>query len=238
MKALKITALAGATLLLLATPTLASAAEVGGWSHGSFIQWHPHSNNRQIGAVGTQCFFCNPDDNDQDRDGVPDEYDQCPNTPLGVTVDSHGCTLDSDRDGVYDDQDKCPDTPMGAKVTAQGCWQISNLFFNTNDSSLRINPTTKQPESAGELQDASSVLKQNKALKVDIQGHTDSTGTPAYNKVLSLKRAVTVMNYFVAHGIDKDRLSASGHGLEKPVADNKTAEGRALNRRVELNIKK
>ena len=237
MKIFKVTALAGAALLFVAAPTLSDAAAVGGWSHGKFTQWHPHSHNRQIGAVGTQCFFCKPDSSDQDKDGVQDEQDQCPDTPQGVTVNSRGCPLDSDGDGVYDDQDRCPNTPKGAMVTTQGCWHVSNLYFNLNDASLRIDPETQKPESSAGLQDTVSVLKQNRALKVDIQGHTDNTGTPAYNKALSLKRAMTVKNYCVAHGVDAGRLTTSGFGLEKPLADNKTKEGRAMNRRVELIIK-
>jgi len=58
---------------------------------------------------------------DSDNDGVPDEYDACPNTPAGVVVDSKGCPLDSDNDGVYDYLDKCPNTPAGVAVDSKGC---------------------------------------------------------------------------------------------------------------------
>jgi len=58
---------------------------------------------------------------DSDKDGVYDYLDKCPNTPVGVKVDSNGCPLDSDKDGVYDYLDKCPNTPVGVKVDSNGC---------------------------------------------------------------------------------------------------------------------
>jgi outer membrane protein OmpA-like peptidoglycan-associated protein len=58
---------------------------------------------------------------DTDKDGIPDELDQCPDTPIGAFVDASGCPLDADADGVYDGLDKCPDTPKGAKVDMNGC---------------------------------------------------------------------------------------------------------------------
>ncbi|MBN1625166.1 MAG: OmpA family protein, partial [Deltaproteobacteria bacterium] len=67
------------------------------------------------------------------------------------------------------------------------------------------------------------------------QGHTDNKGSAAYNKTLSQKRANTVKDYIISKGIGKDRLSAVGYGLERPAASNDTEEGRAENRRVELN---
>lgn len=78
------------------------------------------------------------------------------------------------------------------------------------------------------------MLKGNPSLKVSIEGHTDNVGTPASNKTLSENRAKSVMNAIVSKGIEKSRLSAKGWGQEKPVGDNKTEEGRAKNRRVEI----
>ncbi|MCS7005631.1 MAG: OmpA family protein [Cytophagales bacterium] len=70
----------------------------------------------------------------------------------------------------------------------------------------------------------------------DIEGHTDNTGTPESNKQLSQERAQSVVNYFVSKGIAKERLTAHGYGQERPIADNKTAAGRAQNRRVEIHL--
>jgi OOP family OmpA-OmpF porin len=78
------------------------------------------------------------------------------------------------------------------------------------------------------------LLKDNPGLKVGIEGHTDSTGTPARNKTLSQQRAESVVSALVKAGIDAKRLSTAGWGQDKPIADNKTEEGKAKNRRVEI----
>jgi outer membrane protein OmpA-like peptidoglycan-associated protein len=79
-----------------------------------------------------------------------------------------------------------------------------------------------------------TMLKEAPSLKISIEGHTDNVGTPAANKILSENRAKAVMNALIAKGIDKSRLSSKGWGQEKPMADNKTDEGKAKNRRVEI----
>ena len=71
---------------------------------------------------------------------------------------------------------------------------------------------------------------------VELTGHTDSTGSAAYNQTLSEQRAATVATYLNTRGIDRQRILAFGRGLTQPVADNATAEGRALNRRVEIRL--
>ncbi|MFN8285311.1 MAG: OmpA family protein [Chitinophagales bacterium] len=78
------------------------------------------------------------------------------------------------------------------------------------------------------------MMKGNPALKVSIEGHTDNVGTAANNKTLSENRAKAVVEALVAKGIERSRLSSKGWGQDKPVADNKTEEGRAQNRRVEI----
>jgi len=78
------------------------------------------------------------------------------------------------------------------------------------------------------------MMKANPDLKIGVEGHTDNVGNPKSNKTLSDERAMAVVASIVAQGIDPKRLSAAGHGQDKPIADNKTEEGRAKNRRVEL----
>jgi OOP family OmpA-OmpF porin len=73
-------------------------------------------------------------------------------------------------------------------------------------------------------------------IDIDVVGHTDSTGTEEYNQQLSLRRATTVKDYLVSHGIDASIIDVSGKGESQPVADNRTTEGRAQNRRVEVSI--
>ena len=79
------------------------------------------------------------------------------------------------------------------------------------------------------------LLKQNSALKIDIVGHTDSTGDANANQALSERRAAAVKQALVSkYGADADRITAKGSGAEQPIQDNKTADGRAMNRRVEI----
>ncbi len=83
---------------------------------------------------------------------------------------------------------------------------------------------------------AVDVLKKHPDVNVEIHGYTNNLGDEAYNKDLSLRRAISVKNFLVAHGIDENRLSTFGHGEENPIADNNTAYGRARNRRIEFRI--
>jgi len=78
------------------------------------------------------------------------------------------------------------------------------------------------------------VLKANPNLRLEVQGHTDATGSLRFNQRLSEQRAKAVAAYFTAHGVDSGRLTAKGYGPSRPAATNDTAEGRAKNRRVEL----
>jgi OOP family OmpA-OmpF porin len=78
--------------------------------------------------------------------------------------------------------------------------------------------------------------KLSRADKVIITGHTDNKGTAAYNKKLSLRRAQSVRDYLVSLGVDPGKLEVRGEGLAKPIADNSTEEGRAKNRRVEIEV--
>jgi len=190
---------------------LASSANMAGFVEGLFL-----SKPAPVAVV------------DSDGDGVPDNKDKCPNTPKGVNVDAFGCPLDADRDGVADYLDQCPNTPMGATVDARGCWTYAaKVVFDINSAKVKS-------EAYPMLQQSVLIMKKNPDLKVEIDGHTDSTGAPAYNMTLSEKRAEAVKKYFVDQGIDPGRLSTKGFGITKPAASNKTKEGRAKNRRVEL----
>ena len=99
--------------------------------------------------------------------------------------------------------------------------------FDTNKSTIK-------PESAKALDDAAEVLKTASTLSVAINGHTDNVGTPEANLKLSEERAKAVLAALVQRGIAADRLTAKGFGQTQPIADNRTEDGRAKNRRVEL----
>ncbi len=108
---------------------------------------------------------------------------------------------------------------------------LSGVNFEFNSAKLTA-------ESYPILFYAARTLLQNPDLKVDIVGYTDNIGSARYNKQLSLKRANAVKNYLVARGVDAARINTVGMGEDNPVASNKTAEGRALNRRIEFKVHK
>lgn len=168
-----------------------------------------------------------PDDDDQD--GITNANDDCPTTPQGRTVDARGCS-DMDKDGIIDNDDACPGTPMGAQVDARGCWILKGVNFGTGKSNVTSG-------SRDTLDGVIDVLRKNPDLKLEVQGHTDSQGSAANNMALSEKRANAVRDYLVENGIPADQLTAHGYGEDNPVADNGTASGRAMNRRVEISTR-
>ena len=175
---------------------------------------------------------------DTDKDGINDEVDKCPTVPGLARY--QGCPIpDTDGDGVNDEEDKCITQPGPASNF--GCPVISeeiikkvnraaqNVFFETAKSKLL-------PKSLGSLNTVVTILNENPTYKVQIDGHTDAQGKDEYNQTLSDERAASVKAYLVSKGIDEARLSSTGYGETKPVADNKTAAGRAKNRRVEMTL--
>jgi outer membrane protein OmpA-like peptidoglycan-associated protein len=171
---------------------------------------------------------------DTDGDRVPDYADRCPNTPTGVPVNNQGCPLDTDGDGVPDYLDKCPNTPLGTAVTLDGCSdEFQEYVFNAS-TLFNAGEAILTPDSYDELNKVVSRIKLRPNAKWRIEGHTDERGTPQYNKVLSLQRAQSVYNYFVSQGLRENNFEVVGLGEDFPIADNNTAEGRRMNRRVVL----
>ena len=177
---------------------------------------------------------------DTDGDGVYDGLDKCPGTPKGAIVDAHGCPIDSDVDGVYDGLDKCPDTPKGVKVDKDGC-PVKKALFEEGKKTLvlegvnfALDSDKLTPDSYAILDKVAASLRDWPDIRVEVGGHTDSTGKADYNMDLSHRRAEAVRSYLVSKGIDASRLTAKGYGETQPVADNGTGAGRAKNRRVEL----
>jgi outer membrane protein OmpA-like peptidoglycan-associated protein/opacity protein-like surface antigen len=181
---------------------------------------------------------------DADRDGVYDGLDRCPDTPAGTRVGTDGCPLDRDGDGVEDSRDRCPDTPAGATVGPDGCpppAPKAEPLFTAEKKSLVLEGVNFETNSATLRQDSLATLDKVAAsmldwpdVRVEIGGHTDSTGSNAHNLELSQRRAQSVKDYLVHKGVDTGRLVAKGYGEAKPIADNATTQGRARNRRVEL----
>ncbi|MDE2430993.1 MAG: OmpA family protein [Burkholderiales bacterium] len=117
-----------------------------------------------------------------------------------------------------------PPAPTSEKVTF-----AADAFFDFDKSILK-------PEAKVKLDDMASKLKSINLEVVIAVGHTDSVGTDAYNQKLSIRRAEAVKSYLVSKGIEANRVYTEGKGKKQPVADNKTAAGRAKNRRVEIEV--
>ena len=105
-----------------------------------------------------------------------------------------------------------------------------NSFFEVNSAKLL-------PKSFKALNDVVSILNADSGLKLDIEGHTDITGGEKINIPLSKNRAKSVYDYMVSKGIDASRLTSEGYAATRPIADNKTVKGKALNRRVEMKLR-
>jgi outer membrane protein OmpA-like peptidoglycan-associated protein len=176
---------------------------------------------------------------DSDHDGVFDGIDKCPNTPAGIEVDTAGCQrlIDSDSDGVDDSKDKCPGTVAGTHVDAAGC----PILFPEAKTAVVLRGVTFEPGRSALKADSYTILDLvaasligNADIKIEIGGHTDNTGAAATNTRLSQARADAVMTYLASKGVAPERMVAKGYGPAQPIAPNTTADGRALNRRVEL----
>ncbi|HCF63077.1 MAG TPA: hypothetical protein DEU93_01945 [Chitinophagaceae bacterium] len=176
---------------------------------------------------------------DTDGDGINDEEDKCPSEKGYARY--QGCPIpDTDGDGVNDEEDKCPSRPgsesnMGCPVIAKEVidkinFAAKNVFFSTGSAKLMA-------KSNKSLDEVAALMKADESLQMQIDGHTDSQGSDELNQSLSEKRAGAVRDYLISKGIDASRLKATGYGETKPIADNKTAAGRAKNRRTEMTVR-
>ncbi len=188
---------------------------------------------------------------DRDADGIADADDKCPD--VFGTKELNGCPAveltDRDKDGIPDKDDRCPDTfgialnfgcpatPVDNEVAqvssatpvAQEIKQ--NIQFETGKDVLTVG-------SKNILNNVAKLMIAHSEYKLNIDGHTDNVGSPEKNMTLSQSRAEIVKNYLTTKSVDGSKLTTTGFGQTKPIADNKTAEGRAKNRRVEFRIQK
>ena len=153
--------------------------------------------------------------------------------PVAVAV-----ILDTDNDGVLDDKDQCLSTPKGLTVDKNGCaafdGKIGDLITNIQ---FQVNSAALTDSSKVALDEIAVMLTSYAAVKIEVQAHSDNTGSAAYNKRLSQKRAESVVDYLTSIDVDPKRLFPRGFGEDKPIADNSTADGRSQNRRVEFVVK-
>lgn len=185
---------------------------------------------------------------DADGDEVPDDVDNCPNTPWGDRVNENGCSKDKiasknlgkqaqanlvpqdkDGDSVIDEIDQCPQTPSGVRVDKKGCWLIGDILFDFDSDRLKS-------EYYPVLNEVSIMLQNNPSTKIEIQGGTDNIGPDNYNKDLSQRRAQKAKDYLVKKGIKAERILAAGYGAERNKASNENSQGRALNRRIDFLV--
>lgn len=175
---------------------------------------------------------------DADGDGVADGDDQCPNE-AGPAA-NNGCPYpDRDGDGVLDKDDQCPD--KAGTVANNGCPEVSEAVAKQlNDYAKTIlfdtGKTTIKFESAEILSFIAGILKEYPNSRFNIDGHTDSVGSEASNQKLSEGRAQAVVDWLSENGIERSRLVARGFGESQPIMSNNTRDGRARNRRVEINL--
>lgn len=185
-------------------------------------------------GVKVNRFGC---EGDEDNDGVYDSKDQCPGTPEGTPVDEVGCKIigDADNDGVNDADDLCPNTPAGAVVNKNGCQPkviaLSNIIFDSFEHAIRPDQIDTLKHDAGVL----SELTEGEVIV--ITGHTDSRGKASLNERLSWRRANSTKDFLQGQlNFDPERIYITGKGEMEPLADNKTADGRQKNRRIEMKI--
>ena len=189
---------------------------------------------------------CPPPPPDRDGDGILDKDDACPDL-AGVKSDDpaqNGCPPDTDGDGIRDDVDACPKEkgkpdpdpqkngcPTSVRVTDEEIVILDQVQFKTGSAVIL-------PASNDLLMQVAMVLVEHpEILKVEVQGHTDNRGGKKYNMKLSDKRAAAVVKWLVKKGsIDATRLSSHGYGMQEPLTDNDTSEGRQKNRRVQFKI--
>ena len=161
--------------------------------------------------------------------------------PAPAPVAPSCADLDDDGDGVNNCDDKCPNSQPGQTIGPDGCpvpvsIDLKGVNFDFDKSNLR-------PDAVAILSEATEILKRYPDLRVEVAGHTDSKGTDAYNQKLSERRAKAVYDYLTTNGVSAARLQGPiGYGESRPIAPNTNAdgsdnpEGRAKNRRTELNV--
>jgi OOP family OmpA-OmpF porin len=141
---------------------------------------------------------------------------------------------DSDGDGVLDSRDKCPGTPRQYKVDSDGCvMKLTETVAVNLAVKFDTNSAAVKEEYMEDIRNLATFMNQYENTVVTVEGHTDSSGSDAYNKTLSQRRANAVRDVLIQRmNIEADRVTAVGFGEERPVADNDTVEGRETNRRV------
>ncbi|MDA9774213.1 thrombospondin type 3 repeat-containing protein [Saprospiraceae bacterium] len=173
---------------------------------------------------------------DRDRDGVADFADKCPDQ-AGIAA-YNGCP-DTDGDGIDDSRDKCPNS--AGSVANNGCPEISKEDLDVLELAMRAvqfdsGKASLKSQSSGILNQIAGIMVKYPDFNLSISGHTDNTGSPTNNQNLSEKRAKSCYDFLARAGVSTVKMNYAGYGESRPIADNNTLRGRALNRRVEFNL--
>jgi outer membrane protein OmpA-like peptidoglycan-associated protein len=189
-------------------------------------------------------------DTDNDGDTIPDAEDGCPVDAEDADgfEDGDGCPdLDNDDDGVLDGDDECPDEAevFNGVEDTDGCPDKGKALVLITEDQIEITQKINFKKDSAEIRGkksfkildvVASVILANPHIEVEVQGHTDDSGTREHNLELSQERAESVVAYLVEQGVEPERLTAKGYGPDEPIADNATKKGRAQNRRVEFHV--
>ena len=205
---------------------------------------------RRAGVTATGCPAA-----DSDGDGIPDDRDRCPKEAEDAdgTDDADGCPdKDNDGDGIDDSVDRCPKQPetFNEFQDGDGCpdrvpavsqivpERLSDRLLEITRSIRFVRGTSLLTATARRALNAlaAKLTREPGWRRLRVEGHTDSRGSRMSNKKLSRRRADAVRRYLVAKGIEPHRLQAVGYGASRPIASNRTAQGRRRNRRVELIV--
>ncbi|OHC26125.1 MAG: hypothetical protein A3J71_04835 [Pseudomonadales bacterium RIFCSPHIGHO2_02_FULL_60_43] len=172
-------------------------------------------------VIGT--LICYAQDGDEDDDGVFDRRDRCPGTPPNTPVHHNGCPIK-----------EYAGTP--AEVEPESIEMVESVRVEL-DVKFDFNKSDVKEDSQADIKSLADFMKQYPQTTTTVEGHTDAVGSDAYNQGLSERRANAVRDVLVnQHGIDSSRVSSVGYGESRPVADNDTDSGRAINRRVEAEV--
>lgn len=177
-------------------------------------------------AAGVGAAYCwVHGDGDEDGDGVPDSRDKCPGTPKGTPVDANGCP---------------PPVPAPMPVAAEPAPLPKEETIVIRNVHFEFDKATLTAADRSQLDTVATRLKtEATTARLSVSGHTDSVGSNAYNQRLSEQRAKAVTDYLVSNGVPRASVvSVKGVGEAQPVADNNTADGRAMNRRTEILIQR
>ncbi|WP_175652330.1 OmpA family protein [Pseudomonas sp. Marseille-P9899] len=204
-------------------PKCAAVGGVGGAALGAIESSSWAGWGALVGGTMAAAYCYVHGDGDEDGDGVPDSRDKCPGTPRGVQVDANGCPPEPAPVAVVEE----------VVVVKEETIVIRDIHFEFDSAKLTAADKSR-------LNTIATRLKQEApSARLSVTGHTDSVGSDAYNQKLSERRAHSVTEYLIETGVPRASfVSVRGAGESQPEADNRTADGRAQNRRTEIRIER